>query len=149
MPGSTAKCMVRHKNARFDTKMPGSTQKCPPQHESVDIAIIKHPPTPCEKYFFPILFKYFVFKNSYRNENEIILIWIQIYSISWWNLKCNYSFLFGMTIMSTAINKCYRCSRIILPISAFLLIAPLKSDTHVVHCRFNNALNKNFHNYSQ
>ena len=41
--------------------MPGSSQKCPPQHASVDIAIIKHPPR--EKYFFPILFQYFVFKN--------------------------------------------------------------------------------------
>ena len=36
----------------------------PSQHASVDIAIIKHPPS-CEKYFFPILFKYFVFKNPY------------------------------------------------------------------------------------
>ena len=33
--------------------MPGSTQKCPPQHAPVDIAIIKHPPSPsCVKYFF-------------------------------------------------------------------------------------------------
>ena len=54
-PGSTAKCMVRHKKARFDTKMPGSTQKCPPQHAPVDIAIIKHPHS-CEKYFFPFFF---------------------------------------------------------------------------------------------
>ena len=45
-PGSTAKCMVQHKKARFDTKMPGSTQKCPTQHASVNIAIIKHPPPP-------------------------------------------------------------------------------------------------------
>ena len=57
--------LVWHKKARFDSKMqnawfdtkkPGSTQKCPPQHASVDIAIIKHPRTSCEKYFFPILF---------------------------------------------------------------------------------------------
>ena len=53
--------------------MPGSTQKCPPQHASVDIAIIKHTPS-CEKYIFPILFKYFVFKNPYRNDKEIMLI---------------------------------------------------------------------------
>ena len=65
--------LVRHKKARFDnkmhgstqksrfdTKMPGSTQKCPPQHAPVAIAIIKHPPHSCEKFFFsnfiPIFF---------------------------------------------------------------------------------------------
>ena len=68
-PGSTAKCMVRQKKARFDRKMPGSTEKCPPQNASVDIAIIKHSPPPpppppsSEKYFFPIFFPYF-FKNQ-------------------------------------------------------------------------------------
>ena len=62
--------LVRHKKAWFDCKMhgsaqknPGSTQKYPPQHASIDIAIVKHPPLPREKYFFPILLKYFVFKN--------------------------------------------------------------------------------------
>ena len=65
---STQKSPVRQQNAWFDTKMPGSTQKCPvrhkntPQHVSVDIAITQHPPS-CKKHFFPILFKYFVFKN--------------------------------------------------------------------------------------
>ena len=39
-PGSTPKCMVQHKKARFDTKMHGSTRKCPPQPASVDIGII-------------------------------------------------------------------------------------------------------------
>ena len=44
MHGSTQKSPVRQQNAWFDTKKPGSTQKCPPQHAPVDIAIIKHIP---------------------------------------------------------------------------------------------------------
>ena len=57
-PGSIAKCMVRHKNVEFDTKMPSSTQKCPPQHASVDIAIIKDPPVLniCFQFYSNILF---------------------------------------------------------------------------------------------
>ena len=65
-PGSTAKCIVRHKKAWFDTKMPGSTQKCPPQHAPVNIAIIKHPPPPpfLWQIFFQILFQCIVSKNQ-------------------------------------------------------------------------------------
>ena len=36
-----------------------------------------------------------------------------------------------MAIMSAAINKCHRCGRIFCQFLHFLLIAPLKSDTHV------------------
>ena len=64
--------MVRHKNARFD-------KKCPTQHASVVIAIIKHPHPLLWEIIFPFLFKYLVFKNPYRNENEIILM-LNIYN---------------------------------------------------------------------
>ena len=65
MHGSTQKSPVRHKNARFDTKMPGSTQKCPPQLSPSWHCHYQTSPRPsCEKYFFPILFQYFVFKNQ-------------------------------------------------------------------------------------
>ena len=62
-PGSAAKCMVWHKKAPFDTIMPGSTQKCPPQHASAHIAIFNPPPPLLWEIFFPIILKYFVFKN--------------------------------------------------------------------------------------
>ena len=44
---------------------------------------------------------------------------IQIHSISLWNLKYDYSFLFVMIIMSAAISKCYLYGSIILLISVF------------------------------
>ena len=140
----TKKCPVRHKNAQFDTKSPASMHQ---------LTLPLSTPTP------PLVGKIFLsnfiqgfFKNPYRNENEIILISIQIYLISIWNLKCHYySFLFVMTIMSAAINKCHWYGRIILPISAFSFDCSIKkkADTHLAQCRFNNALNKNFSNYSQ
>ena len=58
--------------------MPGSTQKYPTQHASVAIAIIKDPPLLSE-IIFPIKIKYFVTKNLYRNEIEIILIFKYIW----------------------------------------------------------------------
>ena len=70
------KNMVRRQNAWFDTKKPGSTQNWPPQHASVDIAIIKHTP-PVRNIFFQFYSNSLFFKNQWRNENEIILIWIQ------------------------------------------------------------------------
>ena len=113
MSRSTHKCVVRHQHAQFDTK-------CHTQHASVAIVIIKHPHPPSfEKcFFFSVLFKYFVLKNPWRNE-KCNYIDIQIYLISLWNMKCNYSFLFVMIILSAAINKCYWYDSIILPTSAF------------------------------
>ena len=79
MHGSTQKSLVWRKNARFNTKMP--SQACITSHCHY------HPsPTP----LWDLFFKY-LFKNPCRCENEIILIWTQIYLISW-NLKCNYHF---------------------------------------------------------
>ena len=127
-PGSTVKCMVQHKKARFDTKMPGSTQKCPPQHAPVDIAIIKHPPAPSVRIFFSNFIPIFCF---YRKWNYIDINSKLVYSISLWKLKCNHSFLFVVAIMSAAIDECYRYGRILCQFLHFLLIAPLKSDTHV------------------
>ena len=121
--------------ARFDTKMLGSTkkcpvrQKCPPQHASVDIDIINPPPPPPPLLWEIFLFQFYLnisFLRTQRNENEIILIWIQIYSISLWNLKFNYSSLFVMTIMSATINWCCRYSKIILPIFAFSFDCSIK-----------------------
>ena len=60
MHGSTQKSPVRHKNARFDTKMPSPA--CISWHCHYQTSPPPLPPW-CEKYFFPILFQYFVFKN--------------------------------------------------------------------------------------
>ena len=54
-PSSTAK--VRRKNARFDTKMPSPA--CISWHSNHQTSTSPSR----EKYFFPILFQYFVFKN--------------------------------------------------------------------------------------
>ena len=135
---STQKSLVRHQNAWFDTKKPGSTQKCPVQHKNAlpsmhQLTLPLSPPTRHVRYIFFQFYSNILFLRTHRemNENEIILIWIQIYSISLCKLKCNYSFLFVMTIMSAAINKCYRYGRIFCQFLHFLLIAPLKSNTHI------------------
>ena len=58
MHGSTQKITVRHKNARFDTKM--AFPACTSWHCHYQTS-----PLPSRgKYFFPILFQYFVFKNQ-------------------------------------------------------------------------------------
>ena len=46
--------------------MPGSTQKCPPQHAAVDIAIIKHPPTPSVRNIFFQLYSNILFLRTNR-----------------------------------------------------------------------------------
>ena len=58
MHGSTQKSPVRHKNARFDTKMPSPA--CTSWHCHYQTS----PRPSCEKYFFLILFQDFVFKNQ-------------------------------------------------------------------------------------
>ena len=70
--------LIRHKKARFDSKMHGSTQKSPVRHKNAQYDT-KMPspactsghchyqtsPRPfCEKYFFPILFQYFFVMNQ-------------------------------------------------------------------------------------
>ena len=67
----TQKCPVRHKNARFDTKMtyPGN-----PTCISCHCHYQTSPHLSSWEIFFPILFKYFIFKYPQRNKNEIILI---------------------------------------------------------------------------
>ena len=65
-------CIVRRKNAKFDTKMPSSTQKSPTQHASVNIAIIKHPPLLIE-IMLPILFTHIFYKESIH-KNKISTI---------------------------------------------------------------------------
>ena len=116
-PGSTQKClvrhkntMVRHKNARLDTKM--LYPACISFHCHYQTS-----PFLWEIYC-PILFKYFVYINPWRHEKRNHID-IKIYSISLWNMKCNYSFLFVMIIMSAAINKCYWYGSSILPTSVF------------------------------
>ena len=58
------------------------------------------------------------------NKRFLILILILnsklIHSISLWKLKRNHSFLFVMAIMSAAVNKCYRYSRIFCQFLHFL-----------------------------
>ena len=68
---STQKSPVRQQNAWFDTKKPGSTQKCPVRHKNalpsmhqLTLPLSNIPRPSCEKYFFPILFQYFVVKNQ-------------------------------------------------------------------------------------
>ena len=64
-PGSTAKCMVRHKKARFDTKNARFDTKMPsPACTSWHCHYQTSPLPSCGKYFFSILFQYFVFKNQ-------------------------------------------------------------------------------------
>ena len=147
-PGLTTKCMFDTKNTGFDTKLPGSTQKCHPQHASVGNTIIRHLPHSVENICFQF-WSNILFKKKKRNDNEIMLILIQIYSIWLPNLKCNDYFLLVMIIMSAATNKCYRCGRISCQFLHCVLIAPLKSETHVAHCWINNELKRKFHNYSQ
>ena len=55
MHGSTPKSLVRHKNARFDTKMPSPACTSWHCHDQT--------PTPV-RIFFPILFQFFVFRNQ-------------------------------------------------------------------------------------
>ena len=162
--------LVRHKKARFDSKMHGSTQQCPVRHKNARLDT-KMPSPACTswhchyqtspppllwKIFFPILFQYFVLNNQERNEkwNYIDMNSKLVYSISLSKLKCNHSFLFVMAIMSAVKNKFYRYGRIFCQFLHFLLIAPLNSDTHIrrkglAHCWLNNTLNTNFRNYSQ
>ena len=113
--------------------MPGSTQKCPPQHASVDIAIINHPLRPAVRNIFFQFFSNILFLRTNR-EMKMKLYWyefkINIFNIIW-ILKCNHSSLFMMAIMSAAINNFYRYGRIFCQFLHFLLIAPLKSDTHL------------------
>ena len=134
---STEKSPVRQQNAWFDRKKPGSTEKCPvrqknalPSMHQLTLPLSNIPPS-SEKYFFQFyshIFKEPIekWKWNYFDMNSKLE-----YSISFWKLKCNHSFLFVMAIMSTAINKCYRYGRTFCQFLHFLLIAPLKSDTHV------------------
>ena len=134
---STEKSPVRQQNAWFDRKKPGSTEKCPvrqknalPSMHQLTLPLSNIPPS-SEKYFFQFyshIFKEPIekWKWNYFDMNSKLE-----YSISFWFLKCNHSFLFVMAIMSTAINKCYRYGRTFCQFLHFLLIAPLKSDTHV------------------
>ena len=131
MHGSTQKSPVRHKNARFDTKMPSPA--CTSCHCNYDTP---PPPPPPHTLLWEIFFSKFIpiffqepiekWKWNYFDMNSKL-----VYSISFWKLKCNHSLLFVMAIMSTAINKCYQYDRIFCHFLHFLLIALLKSDTHV------------------
>ena len=143
MHGSTQKSLVRHKNARFDTKMPSLA--CISWHCHYQTHT---PQLPWEIFFIQFYSNILAFKNPLRNDNEIILIWIHIFSISLWNLKCNLSCLFVKTIISAAIDKCYGFGKMFCQFVHFF-IAPLKSDTHVAHCCLNYAPHNNFCNYSQ
>ena len=105
--------MVRHTNARFNRKMPYP-------------ACIS-----CHCHYHPYSFQFYSNILFLRTHREIIFeqwnyIDIQIYLISLWNMKCNYSFLFVMIIMSTTIDKCYWCGKIILPTTAFYFDCPIK-----------------------
>ena len=111
--------------------MPGSTQKCAPQHAPVDIAIIKHPPpTPVRniQFYSNILIlrtnrciKMKLYRYEFKIDIFNVIMKIEMLSF----------FSFLMAVMSAAMNKCYRYGRIFCQFMHFLLIAPLKSDTHV------------------
>ena len=98
---STQKSPVRQQNAWFDTKKPGSTQKCPVRHKNAlpimhqwTLPLSNIPRPFREKYFFPILFQYFVFNNPIEKWkwNYIDMNSKLVNSISLWKLKCNHSF---------------------------------------------------------
>ena len=133
---STRKSPVRQQNAWLDTKKPGWTQKCPVRHKNalpsmhqltLPLSNIPPPVRNIFSNFIPIL--------RTNREMKMKLYWyefkISVFNITLWKLKCNHSFLFVMAITSAAINKCYRYGRIFCQFLHFLLIAPLKSDTHV------------------
>ena len=67
---STQKSPVWQQNTWLNTKKPGLTQKCPVRHKNALPSMhqltfpLSNPPPSCEKYFFPILFQYFVFKDQ-------------------------------------------------------------------------------------
>ena len=69
---STQKSPGRQQNAWFDTKKPGSTQKCLVRHKNALPSMHQWtlplsnipPPLLWEIFFFSILFQYFVFKNQ-------------------------------------------------------------------------------------
>ena len=138
---STQKSPVRQQNAWFDTKKPGSTQKCPVRHKNalpsmhqLTLPLSNTITPPVRNIFFPILFQSLFLRTN--REMKMKLYWFilnskLVHSISLWKLKCNRSSLIVMAIMSAAINKCYRYGRIFCQFLHFLLIAPLKSDTHV------------------
>ena len=107
--------LVRHKNARFDTKIHSSTQKMPGY-----ITCQWRHQTP------PFLWE--MFFQFYSNIREIK---IQLYSMSLWNKKFNHSFLSVMIIMSSAIKKCYWFGIFILQLLRFILIASSKYDMHI------------------
>ena len=111
-PLTSIKALVRHKK-------PGSTQNALPSMHQLSLPLSNTPPSLWE-IFFPILFKYFVSMKPMEKWkwNHID---IQIYLISLWNMKCNYSFLFVMITMSAAINKCYLYDSMILGFLFWLL----------------------------
>ena len=135
---STQKSPVRQQNAWLDLKKPGWTQKCPVGHKNAlppsmhqwTLPLSNTPPPPTAPLPLsnsppphrPLIEKW---KWNYIDMNSKL-----VYSISLWKLKCNHSFLFVMAIMSAAINKCYWYGRIFCQFLHFLLIAPMKSDTH-------------------
>ena len=85
--------MVRHKKARFDTKMPGSTQKCPLQHASVDIDIINPPPPSCGKWFF-FQFHSIIWFLITHGEMKMKLYWYEFKYIRYHNENWNITILF-------------------------------------------------------
>ena len=126
MHGSTQKSPVQHKNVRFDSKMPSPT--CTSWH-----CHYQTPSPSCENFFFSNFIPIFCFweliekwKWNYIDMNSKL-----VYSISLWKLQCIQSFQCVLAIMSETINKCYLYGRIFCQFLHFLLIAPLKSDTHV------------------
>ena len=85
------------------------------------------PPFPPKNIFF----NFYLNNLFFRTHRKIIYekwnyIDIQIYLISLWNMKCNYSFLFVLIIMSAAIDKYYWYGSIILPTSAFSFDCSIK-----------------------
>ena len=130
MDGSTQKCTVRHKNARFDIKMPSPAciiWNCRYSQPTPTPT----PPTPLLwEIFFTNFIQIFIKepiekrKWNYIDMNSNILNIIMEFEMYLF-------FLFVITIMSAAINECYRYCWIFCQFLHFLLIDPLKSDTHV------------------
>ena len=74
-PGSTAKCMVRHKKARFDTKMPSSTQNALPSMHQWTLPLSNIPRPFCENIFFQFYFN-ILFLRTHR-EMKRKLYWYE------------------------------------------------------------------------
>ena len=120
---------VRHKNTWFDTKNARFDRNYP-----ACISCHCHYQTQTSPPLFPLRNFFFQFYSNIlflRTHRKFLYekwnyIDIQIYLISLWKMKCDYSFLLVLIIMSAAIDKYYWYGSITLPTSAFSFDCSIK-----------------------